>query len=152
MPGGFRDCDWFENDPSTAIAVEETGFLPSDNLIRKRGYSAFFATDLEILLRGLKVDMLLLCGGHTDVCVHYTFVDGHQSDYYCRVIEDCVAGSDEDAHKASLRALEYLQEGGLSLPGRCSGCNAGQWRPAIRTKFASGGHLMLRLYWRRNGH
>ena len=47
----------------------------------------------------------------TDVCVHYTFVDGHQSDYFCRVIEDCVAGSDLEAHEASLKAMEYLQTG-----------------------------------------
>ena len=58
-----------------------------------------------------RVDTLLLCGGLTDVCVHYTFVDGHQSDYFCRVIEDCVAGSSEAAHEASLRAMEYLQTG-----------------------------------------
>jgi nicotinamidase-related amidase len=53
----------------------------------------------------------LLCGGLTDVCVHYTFVDGHQSDYFCRVIEDCVAGSTERAHTNALEAMEYLQSG-----------------------------------------
>ena len=69
------------------------------------------------MLRALKVDTLLLCGGLTDVCVHYTFVDAHQSDYFCRVIEDCVAGSSEDAHEYSLRAMEYLQSGARrSLP------------------------------------
>ena len=45
------------------------------------------------------------------MCVHYTFVDGHQSDYFCRVIEDCVAGSSEEAHEGALRAMEYLQTG-----------------------------------------
>ena len=43
-------------------------------------------------------------------CPH-TFVDGHQGDYFCRVIEDCVAGSSPDAHEAALRAMEYLQTG-----------------------------------------
>ena len=112
---GCEDVHCLETNPGTAIAVEETGFLPTDYLIKKRRYSAFFGTDFEILLRGLKVDTLLLCGGLTDVCVHYTFVDGHQSDYFCRVIEDCVAGSSEEAHEASLRAMEYLQTG-----ARCS--------------------------------
>ena len=37
--------------------------------------------------------------------------DGHQSDYFCRVIEDCVAGSSEEAHEHALRAMEYLQHG-----------------------------------------
>ena len=98
-------------DPGTDVAKEEMGFRDDDYLVPKRRYSAFFGTDLEILLRGLKVDTLLLCGGLTDVCVHYTFVDGHQSDYFCRVIEDCVAGSSLDAHEAALRAMEYLQNG-----------------------------------------
>ena len=108
---GDEDVHCLENNPNTEIAVAELGFLPDDYLIRKRRYSAFFGTDFEILLRGLKVDTLLLCGGLTDVCVHYTFVDGHQSDYFCRVIEDCVAGSSEQAHEAALRAMEYLQSG-----------------------------------------
>ena len=108
---GSEDIHCIETNPGTDIAVEEMGFLPSDYLIKKRRYSAFFGTDFEILLRGLKIDTLLLCGGLTDVCVHYTFVDGHQSDYFCRVIEDCVAGSSMEAHNASLRAMEYLQTG-----------------------------------------
>lgn len=112
---GSENIHCIETDPGTDIAVEEIGFLPNDYLIRKRRYSAFFGTDFEILLRGLKIDTLLLCGGLTDVCVHYTFVDGHQSDYFCRVIEDCVAGSSEEAHEASLRPIEYLQSG-----ARCS--------------------------------
>ncbi len=108
---GDEDVHCLEDNPKTEIAVEEMGFLPNDYLIKKRRYSAFFGTDFEILLRGLKVDTLLLCGGLTDVCVHYTFVDGHQSDYFCRAIEDCVAGSSEAAHESALRAMEYLQTG-----------------------------------------
>ena len=112
---GSEAIHCIETEPGTEIAVEEMGFRSNDYLIKKRRYSAFFGTDFEILLRGLKIDTLLLCGGLTDVCVHYTFVDGHQSDYFCRVVEDCVAGSCEDAHEASLRAMEYLQSG-----ARCS--------------------------------
>ena len=108
---GDETVHCLEDDPNTAIAAEQTGFRPNDYLIRKRRYSAFFGTDFEILLRGLKVDTLLLCGGLTDVCVHYTFADAHQSDYFCRVVEDCVGGSSEEAHEASLRAMEYLQTG-----------------------------------------
>ncbi len=108
---GSENIHCIETEPGTDIAVKEMGFVENDYLIKKRRYSAFFGTDFEILLRGLKIDTLLLCGGLTDVCVHYTFVDGHQSDYFCRVIEDCVAGSSEAAHEASLRAMEYLQTG-----------------------------------------
>ncbi len=110
---GSEDVHCLEGDAGTEIAISEMDFRPDDILIRKRRYSSFFGTDLEIYLRGLKVETLLLCGGLTDVCVHYTFVDGHQSDYHCRVVEECVAGSSIEAHDAALRAMEYLQTGAV---------------------------------------
>ena len=86
---------------------------PTDYFIQKRRYSCFFGTELEILLKGLKAETLILVGGMTDVCVHYTFVDGHQHDYYMRCVEDCVGGTSPEAHQASLNAMEYLQHGAL---------------------------------------
>jgi nicotinamidase-related amidase len=79
--------------------------------IAKRRYSCFFGTDLQILLRGLQASTLILIGGLTDVCVHYTFADAHQHDYHVRVVTDCVIGSSEARHTASLSAMEYLQHG-----------------------------------------
>ncbi len=108
---GSEGVHCLEGDPATEIAAEAVGLLPDDTVIRKRRYSCFIGTDLEILLRGLQAQTLVLIGGLTDVCVHYTFADGHQHDYHCRVVEDCVGGSGEAAHDASLRAMEYLQTG-----------------------------------------
>ena len=110
---GAEEVHCLDNNPQTDIAKVEMGFRSGDYIVQKRRYSAFFGTDLEILLKGLNVQTLILVGGLTDVCVHYTFVDGHQSDYFCRVIEDCVAGSTVEAHNASLAAMEYLQTGAV---------------------------------------
>ncbi len=110
---GDEDVHCLDNNPLTDLAVEQLGILPNDYMIQKRRYFAFYGTDLEILLKGLKAETLILTGGLTDVCVHYTFVDGHQGDYFCRVVEDCVAGSSLAAHQASLNAMEYLQHGAI---------------------------------------
>lgn len=107
---GVEDIHCLEDNPLTEIS-DEIGFRPDDYFIRKRRYSAFFGTDLAILLKGLKAETLVLIGGLTDVCVHYTFADAHQSDFYTRVVEDCVIGSSYAAHDASLAAMEYLQTG-----------------------------------------
>ncbi|MEM7425335.1 MAG: cysteine hydrolase [Pseudomonadota bacterium] len=107
---GNEDVHCIETDPSTEVA-REMDCRSTDYVIGKRRYSCFFGTDLEILLKGLKADTLVLTGGLTDVCVHYTFVDGHQHDYFCRVIEDCVGGSSRRAHEGALEAMEYLQTG-----------------------------------------
>jgi len=79
-------------------------------IIKKRRYSCFFASDLEILLKGLDVNTLIVCGFLTDVCVHYTCVDAHQHDYHVKVVYDGVRGSTEDAHHAALKAIKYLQK------------------------------------------
>ncbi|KZM43718.1 cysteine hydrolase [Marinomonas sp. SBI22] len=110
---GDESIHCLDNQPETELAKEEMGYQEGDYVIQKRRYSCFFGTDLEILLKGLKVDTLILVGALTDVCVHYTFVDAHQSDYFCRVIEECVAGSSLEAHHASLNAMEYLQTGAI---------------------------------------
>lgn len=87
--------------------------IEGEYLISKRRYSAFFDTDLEILLRGLHVDTLYMIGGLTDVCVHYTAVDAHQNNYHIRVVTDAVAGSSKEANDAALRAIQYLQRDAL---------------------------------------
>ena len=110
---GDEDVHCLDNNLLTDLAVEQLGTLPNDYKIHKRRYSAFYGTDLEILLKGQKAETLVLTGGLTDVCVYYTFVDGHQGDYFCRVVEDCVAGSSLAAHQASLNAMEYLQHGAI---------------------------------------
>ena len=107
---GSEDVHCIETNPLTDYA-QAMDPRPTDYFIAKRRYSCFFGTDLEILLKGLKADTLILTGGLTDVCVHYTFVDAHQHDYFCRVVEDCVAGSSRRAHDGALEAMEYLQTG-----------------------------------------
>ena len=108
---GREDVHCIETSPGTEFAFEEMGIVEGDYLLAKRRYSCFYGTELEILLKGLKAETLILAGGFTDVCVHYTFVDGHQGDYYCRVVEDCVTGSSVEAHDAALNAMEYMQTG-----------------------------------------
>lgn len=103
-----------ENRPENDYA-KLTYPVEGEYLIAKRRYSAFFATDLEILLKGLGVDTLYLIGGLTDVCIHYTAVDAHQNDYHIRVITDAVAGSSEEAHNGALWAIQYLQRDALIL-------------------------------------
>ncbi|MGI8660767.1 MAG: cysteine hydrolase family protein [Thermoleophilaceae bacterium] len=63
-----------EGTPGAALMPD---FHPraGEHLIRKRRYSAFFMTDLDLLLRGLNVRTVVVCGFLTDVCVHYTCAD-----------------------------------------------------------------------------
>jgi nicotinamidase-related amidase len=105
---GEEGVHCLEGDPGTAIAAA-LDVRPDDVVIRKRRYSCFFATDLDLLLRSLRVETVVLVGELTDVCVHYTFADAHQYDYVVRVVDDCCGGSSLAAHDAALEAMSYLQ-------------------------------------------
>ncbi|MFX7764121.1 isochorismatase family protein, partial [Acinetobacter baumannii] len=72
-----------------------------------------FGTELEIVLKAYKADTVVLVGGLTDVCIHYTAVDAHQHDYRVRVVTDAVAGSTQRAHDNALEAVQYLQRDAL---------------------------------------
>ena len=94
--------------------VEEVAPESGDIVVTKARYNAFLGTDLEFVLNGLGVrphDTLIMCGDATNVCVHYTAAEAHQRDYRLKVVEDCCAGSSEDAHEAALAQIEYLQHG-----------------------------------------
>lgn len=109
---GAEGIHCMEDSPYTDYA-HLTYPIAGEYLITKRRYSAFFGTDLEILLKGLHVDTLYLIGGLTDVCIHYTAVDAHQHDYHIKVVTDAVAGSSERAHQYALEAIRYLQKDAL---------------------------------------
>lgn len=102
-----------EGNPYTAVAEKELGRIPDkEPLVQKRRYSGFLYTELEVCLSALGIhpgDTLILIGGFTDVCVHYTFVDAHQRDYRLRVVKDCLQASTPPAGEAALEAMRYLQ-------------------------------------------
>jgi biuret amidohydrolase len=110
---GSEGVHCLEGTPDIEI-VDSLTPVEGEYLIQKRRYSCFFGTDLAILLKGLKIDTLVICGFLTDVCVHYTCADAHQHDYYVRVVRDAVRGSSKEAHHASLNAIQYLQRDALT--------------------------------------
>lgn len=105
---GAEPVHCLEGAPGTEL-VGELRPAAAEWTISKRRYSAFFATDLDLLLRGLGVRTIVVCGYLTDVCVHYTCVDAHQHDYRVRLVRDACAGSSTAASRATFTAIEYLQ-------------------------------------------
>ncbi len=120
---GEEPVHCLEGAPGTELVRE---LRPADGewTIRKRRYSAFFATDLDLLLRGLGVQTIVACGYLTDVCVHYTCVDAHQHDYRIRLARDACAGSSAAASRASFAAVEYLQHGAIVTVDQVTAPNA----------------------------
>lgn len=88
--------------------VDELTPGKEDFVVPKRRYSGFYQTDLEVLLKGLNKDVLILTGAATNVCVYATCLDAQQRDYRTIVVEDGVAGTEKELHKAFLKNIDYV--------------------------------------------
>jgi nicotinamidase-related amidase len=91
--------------------IEELDPRPEDPRIRKRRYSCFLGTDLDLLLGNLEVDTLVVTGVDSNVCVLWTVGDAFQRDYHVRVVSDCVAGTSPEEHEAALLIMGQLVGG-----------------------------------------
>ena len=80
---------------------------PADYILDKTRYSSFYNTNLEVILRGLQVDTLIVCGVTTEICVESTIRDAYFRDFRILVPYDAVAATDVDRHLGTLRTIEY---------------------------------------------
>ncbi len=84
---------------------EVTGLLDSeagDVYLPKRRFSAFYKTDLDQTLRGLKVDTVIVCGIATHFCVLATVLDALSLDFSAVLVEDATASSSAEEHRSTL--------------------------------------------------
>ena len=77
----------------------------SDYHIVKRRYSAFMGTELEIILKGMGIETLIITGVATDACVGATCMDAQQLDYKVVVPKECAASTSQDQHEAFLKHI-----------------------------------------------
>jgi biuret amidohydrolase len=80
--------------PPGAKIYADVDKLPDERLIRKRRYSAFYSTDLEIILRGLGVTDVVVTGVTTEDCVHATARDAMFRNFRTAVVADATATYD----------------------------------------------------------
>lgn len=84
--------------PEAEVVDELQPYLEKADLIRKRRYSAFFETDLEVRLLAAKPSRVTLVGVCTDICVMHTAADLRNRDYHVIVPARAVATFDAPGH------------------------------------------------------
>jgi biuret amidohydrolase len=76
---------------------------PADLIVEtKKRLSAFYPTDLDFLLRNMRIESLVLNGGFTDCCILNTAFDAGNLNYRVIVARDLVRGTDEHLEGAAL--------------------------------------------------
>lgn len=93
-------------DTEGSKIIEQLEVQAGDKIIKKRRYSAFFGTDLDLYLREKGVDEISLVGVCTNICVLYTAADARNLAYRVNIYRDGVASFDEAAHQFALKEAE----------------------------------------------
>ncbi len=91
-----------------AKVIDELRPEEGDYVIEKRRYSAFYETGLDMLLRELGVDTLVLTGLHTNMCVKHTAADAFYRGYSIVVVKDCVQAFTEEDHEWGLKYMSKV--------------------------------------------
>jgi ureidoacrylate peracid hydrolase len=93
-----------------AEVVDALSPLANEVVIRKRRFSAFYQTELELILRGMGVDTLIICGTVTNICCESTARDAFFRDFKVVFGNDICSALDEKTHNATLANMEIFGE------------------------------------------
>ncbi|AEV69056.1 cysteine hydrolase family protein [Acetivibrio clariflavus] len=102
-PNCIEGTDGIEIDPMLEVDPVK------DYVIRKRRYSGFVGTDLDMVLRENKIENVIIVGTKTNCCIRATVTDAYNLDYLPIVVSDCVATNDEVVNQVHLTDIKkYL--------------------------------------------
>ncbi|MDR2891391.1 MAG: cysteine hydrolase [Alistipes sp.] len=93
--------------------VDELRPAEGDVVIEKRRFSAFFQTDLEMILRNMKprpfqIDTLIICGTVTNICCESTARDAFFRDFKVVFGSDICSCDDPEVQRATLKNMEIF--------------------------------------------
>lgn len=91
-----------------AKVIQELAPSAEDYIVYKTTYSGFYRTELEDLLKRLNIKKLIITGCVTHICVLFTASDAVLRGYEVEIPENCVAGLDEEDHRAALRIMKNV--------------------------------------------
>ncbi len=89
----------------SAEPPEELRPREGDYALFKPRFSAFFHTELDLILRRLGVDTVLLAGTTTPNCIRASCYDALSLEYNVAVLSDCTSSATEEIQQANLRDM-----------------------------------------------
>lgn len=86
-----------------AEIIPELKPYENEIVVRKRTYDGFYNSELELTLRSLDIQTVVVSGIHTHVCVLLTAVGAFNRGFSVIAIEDCITTGYKTNHDSRLR-------------------------------------------------
>lgn len=102
---GNRACAPASTGPNSAQAPEGLRPQPGDYTIIKPRWSAFFQTELDLILRRLDIRTVILTGTTTPNCVRTSCYDAISLEYNTVVLTDCCSSQTEEIQRVNLEDM-----------------------------------------------
>ena len=91
--------------------VPEVAPVEGEWVIDKPGKGAFYATELDLILRNHGITHLVFTGITTDVCVHTTIREANDRGYESLLLSDCTGATEYNNYLAAIQMMKM--QGGL---------------------------------------
>ncbi|RLI02786.1 cysteine hydrolase [Candidatus Bathyarchaeota archaeon] len=88
--------------------IDELSPETNDIVVEKPRLSAFYASNLDFLLRYKGIKTLIISGIRTEGCVLKTIMDGLELGYEIILPVDCIASPSKENHEAALKILDLF--------------------------------------------
>ena len=104
-----------QSDVRGKPVVEQLRPEDDDYFVLKPKHSAFFQTNLEILLKYLEVSTLILSGMAGDICVLFSANDAYMRDFRIVVPPDCTASEESERNRQVLALMQRVLKAELTM-------------------------------------
>ena len=94
-----------EHDPSWSDYVPELNIQPSDFLITKHQWGAFYGTELDLQLRRRQISTIILCGISTNIGVESTARFAYEYGFNQIFISDAMGARSKEEHEYPLKYI-----------------------------------------------
>jgi len=104
----FKDKPFAVRGSHGAAVIDELTPMPGEHLIEKVRMSAFIGTTLDLMLRTLGVNIVVVGGIQTPNCIRTTVFDAMAFNYETILVDDATGAQTKEIHEANVLDMKNI--------------------------------------------
>jgi len=104
----FKQRNYGLKGTKGAEIIDELKPVPGETVLAKKRFSAFFATELPLILDRIRPEYVVIAGIQTPNCIRHTAVDSLCHNFKTIVVSDATTAATAEIHQANLADMERM--------------------------------------------